>query len=73
MVGFLLQAPPLVDGNLAAWAANYGFAAVIAVMFWRYITTTAKEQTETIRNLTATLQRVEKTLDRIEREHSDSD
>lgn len=61
-----------VTNGAMAWAANYGFAAVIAIMFWRYITTQASENSEAIRDLEATLNRVEKTLDRLDREHNDN-
>jgi len=34
------------------FALNYGFAGLIAMLFWRYITTIQKEQTQTLRTLT---------------------
>jgi len=56
----------LPQGIPLEWAANYGFAAIMALMFWRYITNHAKEHTRALRNLEATMKRVEKAINRRE-------
>lgn len=52
--------------ELITLAANYGFAATMAILFWRYIKNQAAEQTKALQDMTAALKRVEKQLDRME-------
>lgn len=47
---------------------NYGFAVVMAILFWRYIKSDAQKVETALRDLTDAVNRMNRTLDRIEDE-----
>lgn len=56
------------DGVLQ-FASNYGFAALMALLFWHYIRNQGKQIAQSLNSLNETLGQVEKQLDRLKRMH----
>lgn len=49
-------------GPLIEYAANYGFPALFAILFWSYITKVQSEQNNRMRDMEASLTRIEDIL-----------
>lgn len=56
----------LAVGEVATLVANYGFAVVMAILMWRYITNEAQKTEAAIRENTQAINRMNRTLDRLE-------